>query len=557
MGLSGLPRRSRIRWVRQEPRRRQGARSRRSPPAGTVGPTALTPGRCRPRRAGGEAGGVGAAGGTPLRTVGRHRRAVTVLLGTAGFALLLLGAAAQAPPTGATTAGELTTWVATADAHQSRQAGDPPQVLVTTVDGTITPVVANYLGDVISRGENNNYDAVVIQLDTPGGLETSMRDIIQRILAAEVPVIVYVAPEGARAASAGALITFSAHVAAMAPATAIGAATPVDLAGDDDLSDSDRKAINDAAELAISVAERRDRNTEFAEDTVREGRSASASEAAELGAVDLVAPSLADLLDEVDGWTVAVAPDDTPVELRTADPDITTMDMGLFRQIQQLLADPNLAFIFLSLGTLGIIYEFANPGVTGAGIFGAVLLILAMFALAVLPVNAVGLLLLGIAAALFIAELFAPGVGVAAAGGTAALLFSGIFLFEDTPGMGVSLWVVAPVALVVGGAVLIAGRLVMRTHKRPSTTTGTGLFLGRTVTVTDVAPDGHKGLTFVEGAWWQVRSDSRALDEDGAARVVRVDGLTLVVEPAEMGGTGTPGPTGAAEGPDAHQTETR
>ena len=252
-------------------------------------------------------------------------------------------------------------------------ADSRPQVLLSDVDGSITPVVADHLADVIDRAESEGYDAVAIQLDTPGGLEASMRAIIQDILGAEVPVIVYVTPEGARAASAGALITFSAHVAAMAPATAIGAATPVDLAGDEDLSDSDRKAVNDAASLATSLAERRDRNIEFAEDTVRDGRSASASEALELGAVDTVSPSLGELLGEVDGWTVEVAPGDEPVTLHTADAEVDSMDMGLLRQIQQFLADPNLAFLFLSVGTLGLIYELASPGVGGAGVAGAVL----------------------------------------------------------------------------------------------------------------------------------------------------------------------------------------
>lgn len=413
-------------------------------------------------------------------------------------------------------------------------------------------MIANHLGDVVSRGESDGYDAVVIELDTPGGLDTSMRDIIQRILAAEVPIIVYVSPDGARAASAGAIITFSSHVAAMAPGTAIGAATPVQLAGDDDLSDSDRKVINDAAAFAESLAERRDRNVEFAEDTVREGRSAPASEALELGAVDIIADSLPELLDEVDGTVVEVSPGDTRVTLRTEGAEIDTADMGLLRQIQQFLADPNLAFLFLSLGTLGIVYELANPGIGGAGAVGVVMIILGLFSVAVLPVDAVGLLLLGVAAALFVAELFVPGIGVAAAGGSGALVLSGIFLFRDAPGFSVSPWVFAPVALVVGGAVIIAGRLVMRSRGAVSTTTGHGLFVGHEVEVEPV--DGDRGRTFIEGAWWGVRGRSGALTE-GPARIVEMDGLTLIVEPlneaaapeaeetTNSGPTDTAGPT--------------
>lgn len=412
-----------------------------------------------------------------------------------------------------------------------QEDGAQPRVLATTVDGTITPVIADHVADVVSRAEDEGYDALLVEMDTPGGLDTSMRDIIQSFLASEVPVVVYVSPDGARAASAGSMIALSAHVAAMAPGTAIGAATPVQLSGDD-VSDSDRKAINDAAAMAESLAERRDRNVEFAVDTVREGRSASANEAVEIGAVDLIAGSRTELLDEIDGRTVEVAPDDEPVSLNTAGAHVDTADLGFFRQVQQFLADPNLAFIFLSIGTLGLIYELANPGISGAGPVGVIFIILALFGVAVLPVNAVGLLLLALAAGLFVAELFAPGIGVAAAGGSGALVLSGIFLFRGNPAFEVSMWVIAPIALVVGGAVIIAGRLVMRSRKATSTTTGEGLFVDRTVDVERVS--GQEGMTFIEGAWWTVRSSSGQPLEAGEARVVAVKGLALLVEPVPL-----------------------
>lgn len=410
------------------------------------------------------------------------------------------------------------------------QSQQQPRVLVTTIDGAITPVIADHIADVVGRAENQDYNALVVQIDTPGGLDTSMRKIIQRFLASEVPIIVYVSPDGARAASAGSFITMAANVAAMAPATAIGAATPVQLSGED-VSDSERKAIEDAAAYAEAIANERDRDVEFAIDTVLEGRSASASEAVEIGAVDLLADSLPQLLEEIDGWTVEVG-DGRTVSLATAGAVLDEADMGLFRQIQQFLADPNLAFLFLSIGTLGLIYELANPGFGAAGIVGAILIILAMFGIAVLPVNVVGLLLFGIAIALFIAELFAPGVGVAAAGGTASLVLSGVFLFRGTPGFEVGIGVLVPIAVVVGGFAMVAGRMVMRTRKRVSTTTGEGLFVGRIVEVDRVT--GNRGMTFVEGAWWSVRSAGPRLQK-GDARVVAVDGLTLVVEPVVTG----------------------
>lgn len=398
------------------------------------------------------------------------------------------------------------------------------RVLVTTVEGPITPVIANHLADGVVQAESGGYEAFVIRLDTPGGLDTSMRKIVQRVLAARLPVIVHVAPQGARAASAGAIITLSAHVAAMAPGTAIGASTPVELEG----GDVDRKVVNDAAAFAESLARHRGRNVEFAAQTVREGRSVPADEAVEIDAVDLLAGSLPELLSKADGRTVELAPDGRPVTVRTAGAAVDEHDLGLLRRIQQRLADPNLAFLFLSIGTLGIIYELASPGVGAGGIVGVILILLGLFSLSVLPVNTVGLLFLGLAAGLFVAELFAPGVGVFAVGGAGALVLSGIFLFRDTSGMAVSPGVFVPVALVVAGAVVLAGRLVVRSQRAPSTASGAGLFVGRTVKVvrTDSRAQG-----FLEGAWWNLRSAGAALVQDTEVRVVDVDGLDLVVEP--------------------------
>jgi membrane-bound serine protease (ClpP class) len=408
----------------------------------------------------------------------------------------------------------------------SAQEGDAGRVLVTELDGAVTPVIAEHLRDAVARAERGQYRALVVRIDTPGGLDTSMRRIVQRFLGADVPVVVYVAPRGARAASAGAIIAFSAHVAAMAPGTAIGASTPVELEG----GDVERKVVNDAAAFAEAIARLRDRNVEFAVDTVREGRSAAADEAVAVGAVDLLAASLDELLDRVDGRTVTIGEDGRKVVMRTAGALSDRYDLGLLRRIQQVLADPNLAYIFLSLGTLGIIYEFASPGIGAGGVLGTVFILLALFALSVLPVSAVGLLLLGLAAALFVAELFAPGVGIAAAGGSLCLVLSGLFLFRDAPGLDVSLTVVAPVAVVVGGAVVLAGRLVVRSQLEESTSTGPGLFRDRVATVRRVADD--RAMVFLEGAWWTARSAGRALREGDTVRVVDVDGLDLVVETA-------------------------
>jgi membrane-bound serine protease (ClpP class) len=399
-------------------------------------------------------------------------------------------------------------------------AGAGPVVLSTRVDGVITPVIADHLADGVRRAEEDGAASYLVELDTPGGLDTAMRDIIQSFLGARVPVIVYVTPSGARAASAGALIAFSAHIAAMAPGTTIGAATPVDLQGGE-ISD---KIINDAAAFARSVATQRDRNADFAEDTVRKGRAVTADDAVELKAVDLLAADRSALLRAVDGRTVRSPAGE--LTLRTANAQVVEADLGLFRRLLQLIADPNLAFLFLSLGTLAVLYELASPGVGLAGTTGVILLILGFFALSVLPVNIAGLALLALAAVLFIAEVFAPS-GAFAAGGTAALVLSGLFLFEGS--VGVSPAVLIPTALLLGGGTVLAGRLAWRA-RRARPVSGEDLLIGRRVVVDRVAADGT-GTALVEGAWWTVRPRDGQLQVGKPVRVVSRDELDLVVEP--------------------------
>ena len=450
------------------------------------------------------------AGSTPGRTTaGTHRRfaARALRIGLGSFSLLL-GLFILAG-TAAGVAG-----------------GSADRVLVAEVDGAITPVVADYLLEGVEAAEDGGYQAFVVELNTPGGLDSSMREIVQGFIGARVPVIVYVSPQGARAASAGAIITSAAHVAAMAPATAIGAATPVDIEG----GDLGRKVINDAAAYAESIAGLRGRNVEFAGEMVRRGRSVPASEALELGAVDLVAGSLSQVLQDAHGRGVTVSPDDSEVTLQTRGAAIEPYEMELFKRIQQLLADPNLAFLFMSLGTLAIVYELASPGVGAGGAVGAIMIVLALFSLSVLPVNVAGLLLLLVAAALFAAELFAPGVGIAAAGGSIALLLSGIFLFRDSSGLSVSLGVILPLTLMVGAAVVLAGRLVVRSQLHSSAITGEQQYVGKVVTVRQSG--GSRGQALVDGSWWNIRSDGRELKVGEQARVTGFDGLDLLVEPA-------------------------
>lgn len=441
---------------------------------------------------------------TPLRRLSPAVRTALPALVVRGIVLLLAGALLL---------------LGASSSRATAQGG--PSILATTVKGIITPVVADHLEEAIERAEREGHGALLVQVDTPGGLDTSMREIVQSFLNARVPVIVYVAPPGARAASAGAIITFSAHVAAMAPGTTIGAATPIDLEG----GDLARKVINDAAAYAESIADLRGRNAEFAIEAVREGRSVTAEDAVKIGAVDLLADDWDDLLAEIDGSAVRVSPG-VDVTLRTAGAEIVAHEMGRLRQLLQWLADPNIAFLFLSIGTLALLYELANPGIGGAGIVGVILLILGMFSLSVLPVNAAGLILLALAAVLFVAELFAPGIGVFAAGGTAALLLGGVLLFRGS--VGVDTIVLLPTGLVVGGGTVLAGRIVWRTRRAPPTT-GLAALLGRRAVVRTA--DGMSGQVFLDGAWWNARTSARPMEVGGTVRVTEVDGLDLVVEP--------------------------
>ena len=407
-------------------------------------------------------------------------------------------------------------------AAASPARGQAPSILVVTVDGVITPVMADHIGDVMDRAEREGHQALLVQLDTPGGLDTAMRDIIQSFLNARMPVIVFVSPQGARAASAGALITLASHVAVMAPSTSIGAATPIGGEGGEDLA---QKMINDAASYAESIAEQRGRNVEFAIDAVREGKSIAANEALETGVIDLIARDLTELLAALDGREVELAPERT-VTLRTAGVEVVEVEMGFARSVLQWLADPNIAFLFISIGTLAIIYELANPGIGAGGITGVILLLLAFTALSVLPVNAAGAILLVLAGVLFVAELFVPGVGVFAAGGTAALILGGLFLFRGP--IGVDPAAVVPTAVLAGLGALGLGRVAWRTRRLVSVS-GDQAIVGARGVVKSI--EGDDLQVFVRGSWWGARTRSGSLRPGQEIRVTEMDGLRLIVEP--------------------------
>ncbi|HWB71443.1 MAG TPA: NfeD family protein [Egibacteraceae bacterium] len=409
-----------------------------------------------------------------------------------------------------------------------------PSVLSTRADGPITPIIADHLTDAVAAAADGGHGALLVELDTPGGLDTAMRRIVQDFLAAPVPVVVYVSPAGARAASAGAVIAFSAHVAAMAPGTNIGAATPVDLEGGQVLD----KVVEDAAAYVAAVAEERDRNVDFAVDAVREGRSAPASEAVEIGVADLMAAGRGELLDALDGRTVALASGDE-VRLRTAGAAVVDYEMSPTRRLLQTLADPNLAFLLLSLGTLAVLYELANPGAGIGGALGAVMLVLAFVSLSVLPVNLAGVLLLVLAIALFIAELFVPGVGALAGGGALTLAFAGLLLFQRPTGVVVDPAYLLPVPAALAVAAAVIGRAAWRSRRAPPLPGSGDALVGAHGTVRHAEEDA--GQVFVSGALWKARSRTgQALTVGRAVRVIDREGLTLVVEHDEPGGQPPP-----------------
>jgi membrane-bound serine protease (ClpP class) len=386
------------------------------------------------------------------------------------------------------------------------------RVLLIRVEGAITPVVADFIADSVAEAESGDYAALVVGLDTPGGLDISTREIAQSLLGATVPVVVYVSPEGARAASAGALISLAAHVVAMAPATSIGAATPVDPQGGE-ITD---KILNDAAAFAVSLAEARNRDVEFAEEAVREGRSVTAREAEEIGVADFIATDLDDLLIQLDGHRV----EPIGVVLKTDGAVVERSEMSGIRSLLGRIADPNIAFVLLSLGTLAIVYEAANPGLGFSGIAGVIMLIVAFFSLSVLPVRTAGIALFVLGVGLLVAELFVPGIGVLAAGGAIAFLLSGLFLFEGT--VRVSPTVLLPSAVVLGAASALAGREVLKARRQPATT-GPSKLIGRRVKVEGTA---ERPLAFLEGTWWTLEGSGPGK----VAQVVAVNGVQLQVE---------------------------
>ena len=416
------------------------------------------------------------------------------------FPLLLAAAAALAFPAGAQAA----------------------RVLAVEFDNDVNPVMRDYVEQQLDRAEDDGYDAVVIVLDTPGGLVDSMEDIVQAILASKVPVIVYVAPEGAEASSAGAFIGMAGDLLAMAPQTTIGSSTPISGTGENLPGDLREKAVEKLSAQLRGLAKDHGRNTDVGERAVRSGDSWTAQEALDQHVIDLVAPNLSTLLDEADGRRTKPK----GLTLETADADVTTVKLSFWQQILDLLIDPNVVFVMASIGLIGIVVELWNPGLIFPGTVGAISLIISLFAAQVLPVSWAGFLLLLLAAAFIAAEPFVISHGALTVAGGVCFILGGLLLFEPSGGVyEVSL----PLLLGVSGTLAAGmGLIVMKVvqvRSRP-VEVGASTIVGASGVVR------RDGMVFVNGELWRARpANGEPLRTGEEVAVEGVEGLELIVRP--------------------------
>ncbi len=432
------------------------------------------------------------------------------------------------------------------------------QVWVLELDGAIGPASSDYITRNLRNAEEAGVELFVIRLDTPGGLDSSMRDIIRAILDADVPVATWVAPGGARAASAGTYILYASHIAAMAPATNIGAATPVAIGGGspmpmpsgaeeedeeeengDSLSPataSERKAINDAVAYIRGLAELRGRNADWAEKAVREAASLSASGALEKGVIDLVAKDIDALLEGVDGLEISLERRD--VTLQVAGADVTHIEPDWRSEFLALITDPNIAYILLMIGIYGLILEFYNPGLGIPGVTGIICLLLAFYALQMLPVSYVGVALLLIGIALMITEAFAPSFGVFGIGGAIAFVVGSVLLMDsDLPGYQISIPVIAAFAAASVAVFIFSVGAALRA-RRGHVVSGREGMVGEPAVAVEDFEEGH-GRVRVHGEIWHAHSDVPVTSGD-PLHVTALDGLVVRVQP-DTGTESAPG----------------
>ena len=391
------------------------------------------------------------------------------------------------------------------------------------VEGVVNPVMAEFISKNIDNAVSVNAEALVIELDTPGGLDTSMRSIVKKISSSSVPVVVYVSPGGARAASAGVFITISAHVAAMDPETNIGAAHPVGVGGKMDKTMAD-KAVNDAAAYIKSLAEKRKRNAEWAEKAVRESVSITAEEALKLNVIDMTAPNLDSLLEKIDGMEIETVSGKKPI--KTKDIKVVSIEPGFRHKVLNFISDPNLAYLLMLLGFYGIFFELTNPGSIFPGVLGAIALILAFYSFQTLPVNYAGILLILIGIILFILEIKVTSYGMLTIGGIISMTIGSLMLIDSPlPFLRISYSVIVPSLLFTISLFVLTMSLVIKAHRRKPETGAEELTGMEGEARTDIGVDGQ---VFVHGEIWEAYSEE-PIKAGSKVLVEKVKGLKLKV----------------------------
>ncbi len=403
------------------------------------------------------------------------------------------------------------------------------EIIIITINGVINPVASEYIGKSIKKASEKKAEILIIELDTPGGLDTSMRSIVKDMNGSDVPVVVFVSPSGARAASAGVFITMAAHIAAMAPGTNIGAAHPVAIGEKMDKTIAE-KAVNDAVAYIKSIAEQHGRNAKWAEDAVRKSVSATETEALNNNVIDMIADNIQMLLSKIDGRKVKVGNEDRVINISNT--IIVKDEIGIRFRVLNFISDPNVAYLLMLIGFYGLFFELTNPGSIVPGVIGGISLILAFYSFQTLPVNYAGLLLILVGIILFILEVKVVSYGMLTIGGLFSMILGSLMLYDSPfPFMRLSFAVIIPAVLITALFFVVTFRLAYKAYKRKPVTGQEGLIGLEGVAKTDITPDG--GVVFLHGEYWTAYSDS-IIQKDEKVIIDEVKGLKVKVKKASL-----------------------